>query len=151
MASKFKEQRFATKKKADKRIENSRNEKAVEGDLPKVVFSLKDFDRSQIPPGQTFEDWEKFGHLSYLMQKLEYISQKNIVEAINEGYIKVYGSFPPNSDFTHPSHISSDVNWAVIMKINGQKGRVAGHIINNVFYIVFLDIEHLFYKMKKRK
>ncbi|WP_289757119.1 hypothetical protein [Muribaculum intestinale] len=151
MASKFKEQRFATKKKADKRIENSRNEKAVEGDLPKVVFSLKDFDRSQIPPGQTFEDWEKFGHLSYLMQKLEYISQKNIVEAINEGYIKVYGSFPPNSDFTHPSHIASDVNWAVIMKINGQKGRVAGHIINNVFYIVFLDIEHLFYKMKKRK
>lgn len=151
MASRFKESRFATKKKADKRIENTRTEKAVEGELPKVVFSLKDFDKSQIPPGQTYIDWEKAGHLSYLMQKLEYISQKNIVEAINEGYIKVYGTFPPNSNFIHPAHIASGVNWAVIMNINGQKGRVAGHIINNVFYIVFLDINHLFYKMKKRK
>lgn len=151
MASKFRENRFATKRKADERKENIREEKRVEGDLPKVVFSFKDFDKNQIPPGQTYEDWEEKGYLSYLIKKLEYISQKNIVEAINEGYIKVYGNFPPNSDFAHPPHIASDVNWAVIMNISGQKGRVAGHIINNIFYIVFFDIDHLFYKMKKRK
>ncbi len=151
MASKFKENRLSPKRKADKRKENVREEKKVEGDLPKVVFSFKDFDKNQIPPGQTYENWERNGYLSYLVLKLEYISQKNIVEAINEGYIKVYGKFPPSSDFIHPAHIAPDVNWAVIMNINGQKGRVAGHIINNIFYIVFLDIDHLFYKMKKRK
>lgn len=151
MANKFKESRFSTKRKAEKRKENTREERPVNGELPKVVFSFKDFDRNQVPPGQTYEEREREGHLSYLIKKLEYISQKNIVEAINEGYIKVYGSFPPNSDFSHPAHIIPGVNWAVIMNINGQKGRVAGHIINNVFYIVFLDIDHQFYKMKKRK
>lgn len=63
MTSKFKEQRFAAKKKADKRKEYLRTEKAVEGDLPKVVFSFKDFDKSQIPPGQTYEEWQEKGYL----------------------------------------------------------------------------------------
>ncbi len=150
MASRF-NNKFSTQKRVESRKENVREERRVEGDYPKkVVFSLKDFDRNQIPPGQSYEDWEKTGVLSYLFEKLEHICQKNMVEAIQEGYIKVYGNFPPRSDFKHPSYIASDVNWAVIMKLKGQKGRVAGHIIDNVFYIVFLDIDHLFYKMQKR-
>lgn len=151
MASNFKESRLATKKKADKRRENIREERHVNGDLPKVVFSLKDFDKKQIPPGQSYTEWERNGCLAYLLEKLEYISQKNMVEAIQDGYIKIYDSFPPNSDFNHPDHIVKDVKWAVIMNIKGQKGRVAGHVIGNVFYIVFLDMNHVFYKMKKRK
>lgn len=150
MASKFRQERLSAKKNVDRRRENLRDEKNVDGDLPKIVFSLKDFDKSQIPPGQSYADWESKGYLSYLMKKLEYISQKNMVEATQEGYIKIYGQFPPRSDFRHPPHIVPDVKWAVIMKLKGQKGRVAGHIIGNVFYIVFLDIDHLFYKMKDR-
>lgn len=42
------------------------------------------------------------------------------------------------------------LNWAVIMDIKGQKGRVAGHIIDNIFYVVFLDREHRFYITEKR-
>lgn len=49
-----------------------------------------------------------------------------------------------------PAYIEGDVNWAVIMDIKGQKARVAGYIIDSVFYILFLDKEHLFYKMKDR-
>lgn len=149
MASKFTD-KFASQKKAGSRKENIREERQVEGGSPKVVFSLKDFDKNQIPPGQSYEEWAGNGLLSYLLEKLEYISQKSMIEAIQEGYIKVYNDFPPRSDFKHPTHIASDVKWAVIMKIKGQKGRVAGHIIDNVFYIVFLDMDHLFYKMKKR-
>lgn len=149
MASKFNE-KFNSQKKSGGRKENVREERNVGGVLPKVVFSLKDVDRNQIPPGQSYEEWASSGFLSYLLKKLEYISQKTMPEAINEGYIKVYGDFPPRSDFKHPAHIAQDVKWAVIMNLNGQKGRVAGHIIDNVFYIVFLDMNHLFYKMKKR-
>lgn len=148
MKNDFRDKRFAIKKKANNRKENIRNERNVEGDIPKIVFSFKDFDRSQIPPGQTFEEWEKKGLLSYLLEKLVYLSEKNIVEAQQEGYLKIYGNFPPRSDFKHPPHIIENVNWAVIMKIKGQKPRVAGHIIGNVFYIVFLDINHKFFKMK---
>lgn len=149
MTSKFKD-KFNTQRKAVGRRENVREERQVEGAPLKVVFSLKDIDKNQIPPGQSAEDWSKNGLLPYLFEKLEHISQKTMVEAIQEGYIKVYGDFPPRSDFKHPVHIADNVKWAVIMNVKGQKGRVAGHIIGNVFYIVFLDMEHLFYKMKKR-
>lgn len=149
MASNFKDIRFATKKKANKRKENTRTEIQVEGELPKIVFSFKDFDRSQIPPGQTYEEWEKDGYLSYLLEKLGHISELNIVEAKQQKYITEYESFPAKSDFKHPRHITQDVNWAVIKKIKGQKGRVAGHLIDNVFYIVFLDLQHKFWKMDK--
>ena len=149
MASKF-NNKFTTQKKSGKRKENIREERHIDGESPKVTFSLKDIDKNQIPPGQSYEEWARKGLLAYLLEKLEYISQKTMAEAIQEGYIKVYGAFPPRSNFRHPTHIARDVNWAVIMKIKGQKGRVAGHIIDNVFYIVFLDMDHLFYKMKKK-
>lgn len=149
MASNFKERRFSAKKKADSRKENTRTEKVVEGDLPKVVFSFKDFDRSQVPPGQTFEEWQETGSLAYLMEKLCHISELNMIEAKQQKYITEYGSFPAQSDFQHPKYIAADVRWAVIKKIKGQKGRVAGHIIGNVFYIVFLDLDHKFWKMDK--
>ena len=149
MASKF-INKFASQKKAGVRKENIREERHVDGIVPKVVFSLKDIDKNQIPPGQSYEEWADNRLLPYLLEKLEYISQKTMVEAIQEGYIKVYGDFPPRSDFRHPTYIAADVKWAVIMNIKGQKGRVAGHIIDNVFYIVFLDLYHNFYKMKKR-
>lgn len=149
MASKFQD-KFAPQKKVGKRKENVREERQVKGVSPKVVFSLKDIDRNQIPPGQTYEEWSHEGFLSYLFEKLEHISQKSMAEAIQEGYIKVYDKFPPISDFKHPNHIATDVKWAVIMNIKGQKVRVAGHIIDNVFYIVFLDKDHVFYKIKKR-
>lgn len=149
MANSFKEKRFAAKKKAESRKENTRTEIRVDGELPKVVFSFKDFDKSQIPPGQNYEEWEKNGYLSYLLEKLGHISELNIIEAKQEKYITEYGNFPLQSDFKHPRHIAPDVRWAVIKKIKGQKGRVAGHIIDNVFYIVFLDLEHKFWKTER--
>lgn len=149
MASNFKERRCTAKKKADQRKENIRSERIVEGDLPKVVFSFKDFDKTQIPPGQTFEDWQERGYLAYFLEKLAHISELTMIEAKQQKYITEYGTFPKLSDFKHPRHIVQDVNWAVIKKIKGQKGRVAGHIIGNVFYIVFLDLDHAFWKMDR--
>jgi hypothetical protein len=38
------------------RRENNREERKVKEELPKMLFSFKDFDKNQIPPGQSYED-----------------------------------------------------------------------------------------------
>lgn len=133
------------------RRENNREERKVPEELPKMQFSFKDFDRNQTPPGQTYEEWQTDELLAYMLEKFGHICELNRNEAIQQKYIKTYGKFPQKSDFEHPNHIAEDVEWAVVMNIKGQKGRVAGHIIENVFYVVFLDKEHRFYITEKKR
>ncbi len=110
-----------------------------------IVFSLKDFDRTQ---GQSFKDWESEKILSNLMNRLREISSFSVTEAQQNGILKIYGDFPKYSDFKQPKHIPIGVNWAVI-KIQG-KERIAGYIVDNVFYIVFLDKDHKFWITQKK-
>lgn len=141
--------RIKPQAKLSSRPQNNREERLVKDIQPLLCFSLKDFDFTQCPPGQSFEEWQKEELLAYLMTKIGYICQCSVPEAVQKKFIKIYNDFPPRSDFKSPKFIEGDVKWAVIMDIKGQKARVAGHIIDNVFYIVFLDRDHLFYKMKK--
>ncbi len=132
------------------RAKNCRAEREVKSELPKVCFSFKDIDRIQCPPGQTYEEWQKDELLAYMLTKFGYVCDYNIIEAQQAGVMTIYRNFPPNSDFKIPRHISGDVEWAVIKDIKGQKGRVAGYVVENVFHVVFLDKNHRFYKMKER-
>ena len=130
---------------------NNRNERqGAAEEKPLMLFSFKDFDKNQMPPGQSYETWQEDKLLAYMIEKFGHICQLNRNEAEYGGFLKIYGNFPPNSEFKHPRHIAEDVIWAVIMNIKGQKPRVAGHIIDNVFYVVFLDGEHQFYPSKKK-
>ena len=115
-----------------------------------MLFSFKDFQyNAQIPPGQSYTKWQTDELLAYMLEKFGYICNVNRIEAEQKKFIKVYGAFPENSEFDNPFP-DRDVEWAIIMKISGQKGRVAGHIIGHIFYVVFLDSEHLFYPTEKR-
>lgn len=147
-----KKSKFADKFKANnkslERTQNIRDERKVKEELPLICFNFKDFDRNQIPPGQSFEQWQKEGLLSKLLDKLTYVSQCNITEAQQRGYITIYKDFPEHSDFKVPKHFEGNVNWAVIKDIGGQKVRVAGYVYENVFYVVSLDKDHKFFKMK---
>lgn len=149
MSSKFGKNKFRSQAGIAARLQNTRNEKTVAGEIPLLVFSFKDFDIVQCPPGQTFEEWEQEGLLSSLMTKLVELSQKNRVTAAQQGCISVYGSFPDDSGFRIPRFIEGDVDWAVIKDIGGQKHRVAGYIVDNIFYVVFLDKAHKFYITNK--
>lgn len=133
-----------------KRSINIREERKVKESLPKIVFSFKDFDIKQIPPGQSHGDWQNEKLLAYMLEKFGYVCGMDVIEAQQQKLLKIYGTFPPMSDFEHPQHIIDGVNWAVIMNIKGQIGRVAGHIIGNVFYVVFLDKNHRFYITHKK-
>lgn len=150
MMSRFDKNRMNAKCVLDQRVQDTRDEKKVKGHPSLLLFSFKDYDSTQCPPGQNFEDWENDELLSSLMVKLVDLSQKNRMEATQQEIITVYGKFPNSSEFKIPRHIQGDVDWAVIKNVGGQKHRVAGYIKDNVFYVVFLDKNHKFYKMKKK-
>lgn len=150
MSSRFSNNKLKSHSSLESRPQNIRSERKIHGEIPLLVFSFKDFDSVQCPPGQTFAEWEKDELLSALMSKLVNLSQKNRITASQEGQITVYGKFPEKSDFKIPKHIQGEVQWATIKDIGGQRHRVAGYIQDNVFYIVFLDKNHKYYKMSRK-
>ena len=115
---------------------------------PFIVLSFKDFDRTQ---GQNFKDWETDNLLALTVEKLSAICQKTVGQATAEQIIKPYTKvgFPPNSEFEHPKHVMPDVIWCS-MHIQG-KECVIGYFEDNIFNVVFLDKEHVFWKTEKKR
>ena len=138
--NKFKEKEEASYKRELKNIDTKQGKKE-----PLIVFSLKDFDKSQ---GQSSEEWQKENLLSLVFNKLNNISQLTKIEATAQQIIKQYPNFPPDTEFKHPKHILPDVAWCS-MRIQG-KERVIGYFEDNIFYIVFLDKNHEFWISEKK-
>ena len=73
--------------------------------------------------------------------------------------LEIYGAFPCNSDFVHPVHVPDDVRWArfrmesavrlVGFFVDEDSARLKG-LSTDIFYIVFLDKNHCFYKMESK-
>jgi hypothetical protein len=104
-----------------------------------MVFSFRDFDQTQ---GQTFAEWQNLGLLDTMMDKLKEYSRKTVSEAQKAAFT-VYDRFPPKSEFKPPRFIPENVKWASL-HIQG-KECIAGHLADNIFYVVFLDKEHKFW------
>jgi len=111
---------------------------------------------SQDPSGWDEENLQKlFGKLKhYSSQPLSYWQQQTVGSHKNH-VLEVYGAFPRKSKFTHPSHVPADVDWARF-RLDGKKRFIGfmvpkGHcmfpnsFVENTFYVVFLDPEHMFY------
>lgn len=113
---------------------------------PLLVLSFKDFDINQ---GQSFEEWEADQLLALAINKLRSVTGLTAGQALQQQIIKNYPKvpFPPDSAFTHPKHVPNDVIWAS-MHIQG-KECVIGYLIDNIFYVVFLDRDHEFWICKK--
>lgn len=133
--------KLKAKSSASQRIAGTRTERTVGESEPLITISFKDYDNSQ---GQTFEQWQTDGLLAKLMTKLVEICQKNRTTASQQKILDIYGDFPNDSKFKIPPYIETEVKWGTIRNIGGQKIRVAGYMIDNVFYVVFLDREHKF-------
>lgn len=146
--SKF-DNKFRSISTLESRTAGVREERNVKEDLPKLSFNFKDFDFNQCPPGQTLAQWEKDGMLSELMNKFISICSYNRIEAVQLKLLKIYGAFPKNGDFQLPLHVQGEVDWGTVQRIGGQKPRLAGYIIDNVFYPVFLDRDHRFFPSQK--
>ena len=125
--------------------------------LKPLSFNFQFFDNSQ-SCGQDFKDWTQ-EQLFRLLDKLKEYSKLTMVELISQKTLVIYGDFPNPSDFTHPRHIPIDVKWGRF-RLEGDC-RLCGFIVNevpginqntfkpNIFYVVFLDAFHKFYRMEK--
>ena len=130
----------------------------------KLSFSFKYFDASQ-QAGQDFKDWND-KQKQELLEKLRDYSRESKVFWLNQrvggGGLKVleiYGDFPKNSDFEYPKHVPEKVRWARFRMESAM--RLVGFFVPedavtelklspDIFYIVFLDKDHRFYKMEKQ-
>lgn len=107
-------------------------------------ISFQDLDEVQ---GQSFEEWEKDGILADAMKKIREYCRAPLRKQMGSNF-KEYGAFPEPSDFSHPSHIPNDVNWASL-HITGRRV-LGGYVFENTFFVVFLDKNHQFWKCEKK-
>jgi hypothetical protein len=125
-----------------------------------ISFNFQFFDKSQ-SEGQDFSGWNH-EQLVKLLEKLKWYCSETMEhwkrEPIGHGVshvLEIYGKFPSKSDFKCPRHVPIDVTWGRFRLESDM--RLAGFIIDsetcalkkifpNVFYIVFLDAFHKFYK-----
>lgn len=133
----------------------------------KFNFSYMDFSQ---PAGQKFEEWthEQLFKLldklcAYCKEPLKYWENQKIGGKKNS-VLEIYGGFPRVSDFKHPPHVPHQAMWARFRLESSV--RLVGFVLPpeydkkqhpgtglyfdcNTFYVVFLDVDHRFYKTKK--
>lgn len=123
-----------------------------------LSFNFKYLDVTQ---GQKFLDFTQEQLVKFLDKLKEYSKENRTYwESARIGnksgkVLVVYDSFPKDSDFIHPKHVPSDVKWARF-RLEGDfrligfmidKSDVEKYCLNeNIFYVVFLDEFHKFYK-----
>jgi hypothetical protein len=143
--------RDRSKKGTYKRPANTREEKKVVSARKLITVNFKDIDFTQ-PKGneQTFDTWSNDGLLVPLLERIRQLTKLTRDEAEKQQIIKVYGDIPDHSDFTRPKHVDENASWAVLKGIGGQVSTLAGYIVENTFYAVFLDKEHRFWPTEKK-
>ena len=115
----------------------------------KLSFSLKYFDGNQ-QAGQDFKDWND-NEKTKLLNKLKEYSKESKQYWLNQrtgsGGLKVleiYGTFPRNSDFTHPRSKVHLIGFFIDETEAREK-----QLSTDIFYVVFLDKNHWFYLTEK--
>lgn len=106
------------------------------------------FSRRCINQSESFEDWQKEGILFELMTRFSQLSSLTVPQAIAQGHITVYTkvTFPPKSGFYWPKHIPDDISWATFHLRPKSKEVIVGYLEEDLFFLVFLDKNHLFWK-----
>ncbi|GJQ32347.1 MAG: hypothetical protein HBSAPP04_11860 [Ignavibacteriaceae bacterium] len=114
---------------------------------PLIVLSFKDLDLNQ---GQGFQDWEEENLLALALNRLKELNQFTVKQALAQKFVTQYTKvdFPPESDFYHPKHVPTGVEWCS-MHVQG-KECVIGYFEDNIFHVVFLDKDHRFWITEKK-
>jgi hypothetical protein len=115
--------------------------KASELENNYFLISYRHLDKSQ---GDSFYNWEQQGMLARAMDVLSDYCKSPLNQQFSDKFT-CYGAYPSaKSGYKCPSYVPEDANWARIHVTGTQV--LAGHIVDNVFYVVFLDPDHSFYK-----
>ena len=127
-------------------LEKKKVKSTVPADNFKVSFQYLDTRQKY---ASNFKDWQKAGLLSKLLEVFQGYCCSALLGQVDGDKFTIYGDFPPQNKtlFENPDHIPIDAEWARI-HVTG-KAIVAGHIIENTFYVVFLDKSHKFWLTKR--
>jgi len=112
----------------------------------KVSFQYLDTSQKY---GSAFKDWQKDGLLSKALETIAGYCCGNLISQIDGTKFCKYGDFPPadKTRFRKPEMIPEDACWARI-HVTGP-AVLAGHIVKDTFYVVFLDKFHSFYLTRR--
>ena len=101
--------------------------------------------------GSSFKDWQKAGLLSKALETLQGYCCLPLCQQIDGEKFTIYGAFPAAKDtmFEYPKNVPEDAKWARI-HVTGPCV-IVGHIVNDTFYVVFLDKTHKFWLTKKSR
>lgn len=112
----------------------------------KVSFQYIDTNQKY---GSGFKDWQNVGLLSKMLEVFQGYCCRPLLEQVDGSKFTIYGDFPPKEKtyFEHPPNVPEDANWARI-HVTGS-AVVAGHIVYDTFYVVFLDKTHKFWLTKR--
>lgn len=99
--------------------------------------------------GSGFKDWQNCGLLSKAMEVLQGYCCSPLRSQIDGDKFSIYNDSPPKEKtmFTFPKNVPEDAHWARI-HVTGS-AVIIGHIVNDTFYVVFLDKTHKFYLTKR--
>jgi len=141
MAKIRKEPSIITKTLAQKKTTGSTNFSNF-----KVSFQYVDSSQKY---ASSFRDWQKDGLLSKALELLQGYCCRPLIEQIDGAKFTRYGDFPPKDKtlFEKPIHVPEDADWARI-HVNGP-AVIVGHIVDDTFYVVFLDKTHKFWLTKR--
>ncbi|AZQ44101.1 hypothetical protein [Nonlabens ponticola] len=123
-------------------LEKKKSNKDLDSDSF-MLLSLRHLDKEQ---GHNLYEWEANAMLAHSIEVLSGYCNDTLLNQTDGQKFTIYGDFPPDekTEYYPPEQIPEDANWARL-HITG-KQCVIGHIVKNVFYVVFLDGEHKFWK-----
>lgn len=106
------------------------------------LISLRHLDPNQ---GQSFKDWENLQILADAIDVLKNYCGDKLISQCDGDKFTIYGDFPPEdkTEFKHPTYVPEDAEWARI-HVTGEHVLV-GHVVENIFFLVFLDYHHKFW------
>lgn len=139
--------------KASSRNKETREAKSRQEQYNHIAISFRYFQNFDNNPIQSLQNWNEDNRLLDMLLSFEYICKNNIVKLQStDRKLTLYGDFPNTkvNDFPLPDELNENENWGTIRNIGGQKARIAGFLRDNIFYIVYLDKEHRFYKSEKQ-
>ena len=108
-----------------------------------ITFCFAHLDKAQ---GHTLDEWEERRLLSKMIVRFRDFGTESLHLCLNSKF-KKYKNFPPSSNFSHPTQVPRDAEWASMHL--GNMPCVIGHILRGVFYVVFLDGDHEFWPSER--
>ncbi|WP_374664970.1 hypothetical protein [Acinetobacter sp.] len=113
-----------------------------------VVISFSYFIDQDTEYCQSLKTWETLNLLSLMNIAFIQLCKES---SVNPQRITKYGHYPEREKTKFPvcpKNLSSSANWSSL-RLQGSV-RVIGIMDNNIFYVVFLDKDHLFYLSPKK-